>query len=72
LTAADEVMPDSTDPDAPMQTNRPCSADAMFLKGDGDLRLRQTGHAIYVLDSIPAWDRFAAVWERYTVTPGHH
>jgi diacylglycerol O-acyltransferase / wax synthase len=40
------------------------SADAMFLKGEGDPRTRQTGHSIYVLDSIPDYDRFVAVWER--------
>ena len=40
------------------------SADAMFLKGEADPRTRQTGHSIYVLDSIPDYDRFVAVWER--------
>lgn len=49
------------------------SADAMFLKGEADPRTRQTGHSIYVLDSIPDYDRFVAVWERVSrVLPPLH
>lgn len=50
------------------------AADAMFLKGESDLRTRQTGHSIYLLDSIPDWDRFFAVWERASraLPPLHH
>jgi diacylglycerol O-acyltransferase / wax synthase len=38
--------------------------DAMFFKGEVDLRTRGTGNLIYTLDSIPDWDRFVAVWDR--------
>ncbi len=40
------------------------AADAMFFKGEDDPRTRGTGHLIYVLDSIPDWDRFVRVWDR--------
>jgi WS/DGAT/MGAT family acyltransferase len=50
------------------------ATDAMFLKGETDLRTRQTGHSIYLLDSIPDWDRFFAVWQRASrlLPPLHH
>ena len=40
------------------------AADAMFFKGEHDPRTRATGHFVYVLDSVPDWDRFVAVWDR--------
>jgi diacylglycerol O-acyltransferase len=40
------------------------AADAMFFKGELDLRTRATGNLVYTLDSIPDWDRFLAVWDR--------
>lgn len=50
------------------------ATDAIFLKGESDLHSRQTGHSIYLLDSIPEWDRFLAVWERASrlLPPLHH
>ena len=48
------------------------ATDAMHLKGEHDPRTRGTGHFIYVLDTIPDWDRFVAVWDRASrILPPH-
>ena len=43
---------------------RMSAADSMFFKGESNPRTCGTGHFIYVLDSVPEWDRFVAVWDR--------
>jgi diacylglycerol O-acyltransferase / wax synthase len=50
------------------------ATDSIFLRGESELKTRQTGHSIYLLDSIPQWDRFIAVWERASrlLPPLHH
>ena len=43
-------------------------ADAMFFKGEQDLRTRGTGNLLYTLDTIPDWDRFVTMWDRVSRT----
>ena len=54
-------------------TDTIAAADAMFFKGEDDPRTRGTGHLVYVLDSVPDWDRFVRVWDRVSrILPPMH